>query len=113
MSTSFGKTGPGVVTRDSQPGIIARGVALLLLALLTVTLLGACSAARLAYNQAPTLTYWWVDGHVDLANGQSEPVRQDIDRFFAWHRSEALPAYIGLLQSWQAMATTDLDADQV
>ncbi|TNF57838.1 MAG: hypothetical protein EP308_01555 [Burkholderiales bacterium] len=113
MSTSFGKTGPGVVTRDSQPGIIARGVALLLLGLLTITLLGACSAARLAYNQAPTLTYWWVDGHVDLANGQSEPVRQDIDRFFAWHRSEALPAYIGLLQSWQAMATTDLDADQV
>jgi hypothetical protein len=113
MSTSFGKTGPGVVTRDSQPGIIARGVALLLLGLLTITLLAACSAARLAYNQAPTLTYWWLDGHVDLANGQSEPVRQDIDRFFAWHRSEALPTYITLLQSWQSMATADLDADQV
>ena len=112
MSTSFGISGPGVVARDLQPGIIARTTQWLLL-LLTVALLAACSAARVAYNQAPTLTYWWLDGHVDLANGQSGPVRRDIDAFFAWHRSEALPAYITLLQSWQAMAMDDLDADQV
>jgi hypothetical protein len=113
MSTSFGKSGPGVVARDLQPGIIARTITLPLLLLLTAALLSACGAARIAYNQAPTLTYWWLDGHVDLANGQSEPVRRDIDRFFAWHRSDALPAYVTLLQSWQTLAMDDLDADQV
>lgn len=113
MSTSFGKSGPGAAAGDWRPGIIARTIALPILLLLTAALLSACGAARVAYNQAPTLTYWWLDGHVDLANGQSEPVRRDIDGFFAWHRSEALPAYVKLLQSWQTMTMDDLDTDQV
>jgi len=113
MSTSFGETCPGVAARDSQPGIIARTAARLIWLLLAAVLVSACSTARLAYNQAPTLTYWWLDGHVDLANGQSGPVRQDIDTFFSWHRAEALPAYIELLKTWQTLAPGDLDADQV
>lgn len=81
--------------------------------LLVATALAACSAARLAYHQAPSLTYWWLDGHLDLDNGQSEAVRRDIDSFFEWHRGQALPAYAALLRSWQAMALEDLDAGQV
>ena len=81
--------------------------------LVAVVGLSACSAARLAYNQAPSLTYWWLDGHVDLNNGQSEQLRQDIDAFFEWHRREALPAYAELLRTWQPLALQDLDADQV
>jgi len=113
MSTSFGKTCPGDAARDLQPGIIARALALLVWLLLAASLLSACSAARLAYNQAPTLTYWWLDGHVDLTSDQSGPVRQDIDEFFRWHRSEALPAYAELLRVWQTLAPGDLDTDQV
>ncbi len=86
-----------------------RWLALLLLA----GTLTACSAARLAYNQAPALTYWWLDGHVDFNNGQSEAARQGIDTFFDWHRNEALPEYVELLRAWQSMALEDLDADRV
>ena len=29
-------------------------------------LLAGCSAVRLAYNQAPDLMYWWLNGYVDF-----------------------------------------------
>ncbi|MEZ5663404.1 MAG: DUF6279 family lipoprotein [Burkholderiaceae bacterium] len=112
MSTSYGETCPGVGPGDSQPGIIARLSARFVLLLLALALAG-CSATRLAYNQAPTLAYWWIDGHVDLNNGQSDALRKDIDAFFAWHRRDALPAYTRLLRTWQSMILADTDADQV
>ena len=89
--------------------IIARGI---LLAALAVVLV-ACSAIRLAYNQAPSLTYWWIDGYADLNEAQTVQMRRDIDSFFAWHRSSELPGYIARLQQWQRLAQTDSQADQV
>ena len=88
--------------------IIAR--ALLLTAL--VSLLFACSAARVAYNQAPHLTYWWLDGYVDFTDTQSPVARSDIERFFAWHRSAELPLYAQRLTHWQALAQQDISAEQ-
>lgn len=88
--------------------IIARALLLGALALL----LGACSAARLAYNQAPTVTYWWLDGHVDFTSDQSAPARADIDRFFTWHRSAELPLYAQRLAQWQTLAQQDISAEQ-
>lgn len=99
--------------RDTLPPIIARRFVHWLVLLLVAGTLTACSAARLAYNQAPTLAYWWLDGHVDFNNGQSESARQDIDTFLDWHRRESLPEYVELLRSWQSMALEDLDADRV
>jgi hypothetical protein len=92
---------------SSMPGIIARA---LLLGLLSVLLVG-CSALRLAYNQAPSLSYWWIDGYADLNEAQTGPLRRDIDAFFAWHRSTELPGYIQRLQQWQQMAQADSSAD--
>jgi aryl-alcohol dehydrogenase-like predicted oxidoreductase len=89
--------------------IIARGIFLAVLALVLV----ACSAIRLAYNQAPSLTYWWIDGYADLNEAQTVQMRRDIDAFFAWHRSSELPGYIARLQQWQRLAQTDSQADQV
>ncbi len=79
---------------------------------LAVTL-AACTAARLAYNQAHNATYWWLDSHVDFNNGQSTPVRGDINAFFQWHRTNELPVYAGLLQRWQTLASQDMSATQV
>lgn len=73
----------------------------------------ACSAARVAYNQAPSLAYWWIDGYADLNDGQSVQLRQDIDRFFDWHRRQELPVYASRLVQWQALAAQDITADQV
>ncbi len=75
--------------------------------------LTACTATRLAYNQAHNATYWWLDSHVDFNNGQSTPVRSDINAFFQWHRANELPVYAGLLQRWQTLAAQDLTGAQV
>ena len=80
-------------------------------AVLLTSLVG-CSAIRLAYSQAPTLAFWWIDDFVDLNDAQSTALRRDIDSFFAWHRAEELPRYTERLKQWQTMATRDTTADQ-
>jgi Family of unknown function (DUF6279) len=57
----------------------------------------ACSTARIAYNQAPSLAYWWIDGYVDLSPEQAPKVREGIDQFLEWHRRTELPLYAALL----------------
>lgn len=91
--------------------IIARRFWLTLL-LLTALTLSACSTTRLAYNQAPNLLYWWLDGYMDFTSAQSTQARQDIDTFLAWHRSAELPTYARQLQQWQALATQDMSPAQ-
>jgi hypothetical protein len=95
-----------------EPKIIVRrcGLALLLLGALW---LGACSTTRLAYNQAPNVLYWWLDGFVDFQGTQSAQARQDIDAFLTWHRSTELPTYARQLQQWQALADQDISPAQV
>lgn len=75
--------------------------------------LAACTTARFAYTQAPTFGYWWLDSHFDFDDAQAERMREDIASFFAWHRREELPPLAGLLQRWQAMAPSELTAQEV
>ena len=95
-----------------DPKIIARRVLLALTLAATLIALGACSTARLAYNQAPNLIYWWLDGYADFNGAQSAQARQDIDSFLAWHRSNELPVYARQLQQWQTLATQDITPAQ-
>ncbi len=88
--------------------IIARALLLAALALL----LGACSATRVAYNQAPNFAFWWLDDYVDFAEEQSPQARADLDRFFVWHRGAELPLYAQRLAQWQALAQKDITAEQ-
>lgn len=92
-------------------GIIARGLRLAVLATLLGLLLASCSALRLAYNQAPSLTYWWIDGYADLNEAQTAQMRRDIDSFFDWHRASEVPGYIARVQQWQQMAQAPSSAD--
>jgi hypothetical protein len=64
-------------------------------------LLAACSSLRLAYNNADTLLYWWLDAYVDFDSAQKSEVKQDIDSFFRWHRKTQLQDYVHLLQRAQ------------
>lgn len=66
------------------------------LALLALVLAG-CSVVRLAYDQAPNLLYWWIDGYVDVSGEQTPRLREAIERWFAWHRRTQLPEYAALL----------------
>jgi hypothetical protein len=67
------------------------------LALLAALAVGGCSVMRIGYSQAPMLTYWWIDGYVDVNDAQRPPLREAIDRWFDWHRRTELPRYAALL----------------
>jgi hypothetical protein len=65
--------------------------------LLALSLLGACSALRIGYSQAPELAYWWLDGYADFNRAQSPKVREALIDWFKWNRSTQLPDYAALL----------------
>ena len=65
--------------------------------LMATLLLAGCSTLRFAYNQAPDLAYWWIDGYADLDNDQSKQLRESLTHWFRWHRSSELPLYAGML----------------
>jgi hypothetical protein len=78
-----------------------------------VGLLQACSALRIAYNQAPELAYWYLDGYLDLNGAQSLQLKGELARLLAWHRQSELPLYIATLQKLQQQLPQDLDAAAV
>jgi hypothetical protein len=112
MNTSFGDWLRGALAGLRLRRIIARRLAWLGVGLVLAVALSACTAARLAYNQAPTISYWWLDAYVDLDDAQSTQTRDALDQFFQWHRQNELPVYAGRLREWQALAPTDLTPAQ-
>ena len=66
-------------------------------ALAALLLAGCGSVLRLGYGQGPSLAYWWLDGYVDLDGDQSTRLRDELDRWFEWHRRAELPLYADLL----------------
>ncbi len=85
----------------------------LLAAIAALTLLQACSAVKLAYNNVPELGYWWLDGYADLNEAQSLKVRGELARLHQWHRTVELPRVAELLQKIQQLATLDATPEQV
>lgn len=69
---------------------------------IAVAALAGCSALRVAYNSAPQLGWWWLDGYVDFSSEQTPAAKQAIDRFFDWHRSTQLTEYAAFLATAQA-----------
>lgn len=80
--------------------------------LAAAALLQACSAVKIAYNQAPQLAYLYLDGYADFNEVQSLQVRTDLTKFVAWHRQTQLPGYIDLLQKIQQKMPQDITAVQ-
>jgi len=78
-----------------------------------VIALGGCSAVRLGYNNAPDLTYWWMDGYLDFDSAQAQRLRADLQDLQDWHRKEELPAYAELLNSLQPLAGQQVSAEQI
>ena len=73
-----------------------------LIAVSALLALAGCSSIRLAYDNAPRLTWWWLDGYVDFTSDQTPQVKAAIDDFYAWHRQTQLPSYTALLAELQA-----------
>ncbi len=70
--------------------------------------LQACSAVKLAYNQAPELGYWYLDAYFDFTGAQSLQVKAELARLQAWHRQTQLPAYVESLQNLQQQMAADM-----
>ncbi|WP_431108184.1 DUF6279 family lipoprotein [Variovorax paradoxus] len=78
--------------------------------LLVAAALGACSTIKLAYNNLPELSYWWLDAYVDFDGSQTPKVRDDLAQLLSWHRQNELPRVLGVLQEAQALAPRDVTA---
>jgi hypothetical protein len=74
--------------------------------------LSGCSTVRLAYHQAPHLAYFWFNDQLNLQAEQTPPFKQNLERFFQWHRAEELPRYVARLQHWQSLARHDITPAQ-
>ena len=85
----------------------------LLAAVAALSLLQACSAIKLAYNNAPELAYWWIDGYADLGEVQSLQLRAELARLQQWHRSTELPKIADLLHKTQQIGAADTAPEPV
>ena len=64
-------------------------------------MLNSCGTARLTYSNGETLSYWWLDGYIDISAEQSPQVKEELANLLAWHRKTQLPDYIQWLRSAQ------------
>jgi Family of unknown function (DUF6279) len=80
--------------------------------IIAASLLTGCSAIKLAYNQAPDLGYWWLDGYFDFNEQQTPKVRDELTRLFAWHRASELPKTADLLGKAAQLMAGEVSAQQ-
>jgi hypothetical protein len=71
---------------------VRRGLRLVA-ALVAGTLLGGCSAVRLAYENADTYLRWRASAYIDVQGEAADELDDRIDAFLDWHRAKALPQY--------------------
>lgn len=77
-----------------------------------VLAVSSCSAIKLGYNQLPDITYWWLDGYVDVREPQVARLREEITNLHAWHRQTELPRYASLLDNLALLATGPVTPEQ-
>jgi len=80
-------------------------------AMLIIGLQG-CGALRLAYNQSPLATYWYLDDYLDFNASQRPLVKTALDDIHQWHRQTQLPLYIETLEKLQHQMPKDTSAAQ-
>lgn len=90
-----------------------RKTALGLLVSAGVLALAACSATRIAYDNADAVVRFMASSYLDLDSAQSEDLKPRIVRFHQWHRTNELPAYAALLQSASRRAASGITAEDV
>lgn len=83
--------------------------------LLAISALGlaACSATRVAYDNADTLLRFMAASYLDLNAAQSDDLAPRIARFHQWHRANELPVYAALLRSASQRAAEGITAEDV
>jgi hypothetical protein len=83
------------------------------LALAAAALLVACTALRLAYDNADTYLLFRAKSYLDLDAKGSDELDERIDEFFAWHRRTALPQYARLSEEAAKRVTRGLSREDL
>ena len=73
--------------------------------------LAACSATRVAYDNADTVLRFMASSYLDLDAAQSDDLTPRIARFHQWHRANELPIYAALLRSASERAAVGINAE--
>ena len=81
--------------------------------LATALAVTGCGTVRIAYNNAPSLTYWWVDAYVDLDSEQSSRVRADLQTIQNWHRKDEMPLITQQIASLRTRALAPTTPEQI
>lgn len=81
-----------------RPSFIRLGKAAIIVVLMA---LSGCSAIRLAYNNAPQVGWWWLDGYMDFSSEHSPRVKAALDQWLSWHRQTQLDDYAAWLATLQ------------
>jgi hypothetical protein len=74
--------------------------------------LQGCGALRLAYNQSPLATYWYLDDYLDFNSTQRPLVKAALDDIQQRHRQTQLPLYIETLEKLQHQMPNDMSTAQ-
>ena len=80
--------------------------------LLGASLIG-CSAVKLAYNNLPEFSYWWLDGYVDFNGAQTPRVKEQLAQLLERHRRSELPKILALVENAEKLAPSDVTPAQV
>jgi hypothetical protein len=72
-----------------------------------------CSTVRLAYNNADLYLSWQLGKYLDVHDAQREEVDRRIAAFLAWHRANALPQYIRLVNEASARFARGLSREDL
>lgn len=81
---------------------------LFILALAFSTL--SCSLVKTAYNNAPALIAWRLDGYFDFSEAQKAKLKPALQELHAWHRKNELPRYVSLLNEISNDLSHDVSA---
>jgi hypothetical protein len=79
---------------------------------LACLVLQACSAARIAYSNAPFLAHWRLDSYLDLSDDQSTQLRTELERLHRWHMQTQLPRQLDQMQAVQRQLMGDIAPQQ-
>jgi len=64
---------------------------------------------RVAYNNGESLTYWWLDGYIDIETEQQPLISERLARLFDWHRKTQIKDYALFLKQAQRQLQSGVD----
>ena len=75
--------------------------------ILISSLIASCSLIKTGYNNAPSLTIFWLDDYFSFNQAQNLVLKSSLQTLHNWHRQSQLPSYITLLQDMQTSFAKD------